>query len=294
MHEDEIPVTEETVRALVDDQFPRWRDVPVRRIASEGTVNAIFRIGTGWAARLPLQPGSDLEAEAAAMRELAAATSVPVPEPVALGEPGAGYPLRWSVQTWLPGRTASVQDPGGSVPFARDLAAFVREVRAIDPRGRTFDGRGRGGDLTASDRWMETCFAHSGHLLDVPRLRALWAGFRELPRTAADGMNHGDLVPGNVLVAAGRLAGVLDTGGLKAADPALDLVAAWHLLDEGPREVLRAGLRPDDLEWERGRAWAFEQAMGLPWYYERSNPAMAATGHRTLARVMGDRGLAPG
>jgi hypothetical protein len=51
----------------------------------------------------------------------------------------------------------------------------------------------------------------------------------------------------------------------------LDLVAAWHLLEDGPRQVLREDLRCDDLEWERGKAWAFEQAMGLVWYYAQSN-----------------------
>lgn len=60
-------------------------------------------------------------------------------------------------------------------------------------------------------------------------------------------MPHGDLIPGNVLVADGRLAGVLDVGGLGPADPTLDLVAAWRLLEAGPRGVLRAELGGDDL-----------------------------------------------
>jgi aminoglycoside phosphotransferase (APT) family kinase protein len=99
-------------------------------------------------------------------------------------------------------------------------------------------------------------------------------------------MTHGDLIPGNVLVADGRLTGVLDVGGLGPADPALDLVSAWHLLEAGPREVLRAALDSGDLEWERGKAWAFEQAMGVVWYYVASNPAMSAMGRRTLDRIM--------
>ena len=73
-------------------------------------------------------------------------------------------------------------------------------------------------------------------------------------------MTHGDLIPGNVLVAEGRLAGILDAGGFGAADPALDLVAAWHLLDDGPREVLRAALGSDELDWER-----IERLMGDHW-----------------------------
>jgi aminoglycoside phosphotransferase (APT) family kinase protein len=98
-------------------------------------------------------------------------------------------------------------------------------------------------------------------------------------------MTHGDLIPGNVLVDHGRLAGILDVGGLGPADPALDLVSAWHLLDTGPRELLREALRCGELDWERGKAWAFEQAMGAAWYYRSSNPTMSRMGRRTLERI---------
>jgi aminoglycoside phosphotransferase (APT) family kinase protein len=294
MHADQLSVSAGTVRALVAGQFPRWRELPVRRVASEGTVNAIFRIGDELAARFPLRlrdAGATrawLEAEAAAARELAGRTRFPTPEPVTLGEPGAGYPLPWSVQTWLPGVVATAADPGDSIAFARDLASFIGDVRAIDARGRTFSGSGRGGrggDLRSHDAWLQTCFGRSEQLLDVPLLRRMWAGLRDLPRAGADVMTHGDLMPGNVLVSGGRLAGVLDVGGFGPADPALDLVGAWHLLDAGPRQVLRADLGCDDLEWDRGKAWAFEQAMGLVWYYAETNPVMSRQGRRTLERI---------
>jgi aminoglycoside phosphotransferase (APT) family kinase protein len=293
MHANQLTVSVETVRALVAEQFPEWRNLPIRSIAAQGTVNAIFRIGDRFAARFPLEPrgvGATrrwLEAEAEAARMLVGRTRFPTPEPVALGEPGSGYPLVWSVQTWLPGVVATDEDPGESVAFAHDLAAFINDVRAIDTRGRTFGGKGRGGDLPSHDAWMETCFRHSQQLLDVPRLRRMWTVMRTLPRSAAgDVMTHGDLIPGNVLVSDGQLAGILDVGGLGPADPALDLVSAWHLLEAGPRQVLRTDLGSDDLEWERGMAWAFEQAMGAVWYYVDSNPAMSRMGRRTLDRIM--------
>jgi aminoglycoside phosphotransferase (APT) family kinase protein len=292
MHPDQLTVSLATVRRLVDAQFPRWRDLPISQFASQGTVNALFRIGERLAARFPLQPGDVdatrrwLESEARAARELLGRTRFRTPEPVAVGEPGEGFPLPWSVQTWLPGVSATDQDPGGSVAFAHDLAEFIAGVRAIDTGGRAFDGQGRGGDLRAHDAWMETCFARSERLLDVPRLRRLWAVLRELPRTAGDVMTHGDLIPGNVLVRDGRLAGVIDVGGLGPADPSLDLVGAWHLLGSGPRQALRDDLACDDLAWERGKAWAFEQAMGAAWYYLDSNPAMTLMGQRTLQRII--------
>ena len=50
--------------------------------------------------------------------------------------------------------------------------------------------------------------------------------------------------------------------------------------------MLRRTLGCDDLEWERGKAWAFEQAVGLVWYYAESNPAMSRLGRRTLDRIL--------
>jgi aminoglycoside phosphotransferase (APT) family kinase protein len=293
MHANQLTVSLERVRELVDAQFPRWRQLPLRRVEQLGTVNAIFRIGDRLAARFPLQ-GDDvesmrrrLEAEAEVARELLDRTRFPTPEPVALGEPGAGYPLPWSVQTWLPGAVARDEDPGDSVAFARDLAEFIRGLRAIDTRGRTHRGQGRGGDLRLHDEWMETCLQNSEQLMDVGRLRRLWGRLRDLPRgTTPDVMNHGDLIPGNILVAHGRLAGILDVGSLGPADPALDLVAAWHLLEAEPRRALREELGCGDLEWERGKAWAFEQAMGALWYYVGSNPPMSRMGRRTLDRIL--------
>ncbi|WP_238157423.1 aminoglycoside phosphotransferase family protein [Kribbella sp. VKM Ac-2571] len=287
-----MDVTTETVASLIQDQFPQWKGETIRPVPSTGTVNAIFRIGNDLSARFPLrlvdaaEALAVLEQEAEASAELAQVSPFPAPEPVAFGQAGAGYPMPWAVQTWLPGTVAFDADPSTSDAFAEDLATFIAALRDVETRGRLFSGDGRGGVLAHHDDWMAKCFEESKGLLDVPRLRQLWSYFRELPRTAADVMSHGDLIPGNVLVEGDRLSGVLDTGGFGPADPALDLVSAWHLLEPGPREVLRRTLGSDDLEWERGKAWAFEQAMGVVWYYVKTNPIMSKMGHQTLNRIL--------
>jgi aminoglycoside phosphotransferase (APT) family kinase protein len=294
MHEDQLEVVESTVRRLVDEQFPRWKELTVRELPTAGTVNAIFRIGDDLAARFPLRAADPsrarawLMAETAAARELADASTVPTPEPVAIGEPGHGYPLPWSVQTWLAGRVATVDDPAGSTVFAQDLAALIASLRATDTRGRRFEGEGRGGHLPDHDEWMEICFGESEGFLEVPRLRKMWDELRTLPKVDSDVMCHGDLTPSNILVRDGRLVGVLDGGGFAAADPALDLVAAWHLLDGVQRQVLRDALGCGDVQWRRGMAWAFQQSMGLVWYYAGSNPTMSRWGRRTLDRLVSD------
>jgi aminoglycoside phosphotransferase (APT) family kinase protein len=295
MHDNQLDVPTGTARRLIGEQFPAWRRLSVTAVPSSGTVNAIFRVGDRLAARFPLvvedvdATRRSLEDEARAARSLVGRTRFATPEPVAIGEPGAGYPGPWSVQTWVPGIAATDEDPGESVGFALDLAELVHDVRAIDTGGRAFAGQGRGGDLRAHEEWMRTCFERSERLLDVARVRALWEVLRELPRAdGPDVTTHGDLIPGNVLVSEGRLTGVLDVGGLGPADPALDLVAAWHLLERAPRAAFRRELGCGDLEWARGQAWALEQAMGAVWYYVRSNPAMSRMGRRTIDRILAD------
>jgi aminoglycoside phosphotransferase (APT) family kinase protein len=310
MHAGQLEVDAETVRALVSDQLPQWADLEVRLLPQAGTVNAIVRLGDELAARFRLQPGDpadvrrNLVREADAAQRLNGRLRVPVPVVVALGEPGHGYPLPWSVQTWLPGRDGSHVEPGASYAFAHDLAALVTDLRAVPTDGRTFAGEartGRGGVIADHDAWVRTCLDRSVGLLDVSALETLWDDLRVLPRgPEPDVTTHGDLIPSNVLVAAdsplgtgeARLVGLLDVGESGPADPALDLVGAWHLLDDGPRTAFRTALTGesalgcDDPQWARGLAWAFEQAIGLVWYYRTSNPPFSAFGRRTLDRIL--------
>lgn len=67
-----------------------------------------------------------LRAEASAIDELAACAPVAAPRHVAFGQPGEGFGLPWSVQTWVAG----------------DLGHLIRALRAADVRGRPFRGRG--------------------------------------------------------------------------------------------------------------------------------------------------------
>jgi len=268
MHDDEIIISDEVVRGLIDSQFPEWSLEPILRIESSATVNAIFKIGERFAARFPLRPGEPelirqaLEEEAMASAEFVHCSPFPAPAPIAIGRAGAGYPLSWSVQSWLPGTVASRTDSGASVAFARDLAVLVTALRQADTGDREFPGGGRGGDLRDHDDWVETCIRESATMFDSQRLEEMWTYFRVLPRTSPDVMTHGDMTPHNILVDRGRLAGVLDCGGFGPADPALDVIAGWHLLEDGPRTLFRTELGCDDLEWERSKAWAFEQALG--------------------------------
>lgn len=293
MHDRQLAVSGETASALIAAQFPETAAMAVKPLNSSGTVNSIFRVGDGLVARFPLRSSSPeetrqhLETEAAAVSEFAGHCPYPAPTWIGVGEPGPGYPAPWSLQTWVDGTPADQLDASGSVELGVALARLIQALRNTDTRGRSFAGQGRGGDLRSHDAWVEQCLVQSEGMLDVPRLRELWARLRDLPRRDRDVMSHRDLIPGNVLVDGGSLVGVIDTGSFGPADPALDVIAAWHLLDDQPREAFRALLECDELEWERSKAWAFEQAIGLVWYYAASNPVMSQVGRTTLQRIIG-------
>jgi len=292
VHEGQLTISMGQIRRLIEEQFPQFRGEDIRAIETAGTVNAIFRIGERHAARFPLQMRDPenclhlLEREVDASREFQACCPFPSPAPFGIGRRDLGYPMPWLVQTWIDGDVATPGDLSTSHEFARDLAHLIAALRKVDLKGRTFSGPGRGGKLTDHDDWMEVCFTKSESLLDVARLRRLWKRFRALTPSRAEAMSHKDLIPTNLLVKGGRLIGVLDTGGFGPADPALDLIAGWHLLDRETRMLFREILGVDELEWQRGAAWAFQQAMGLVWYYKDTNPIMAELGRSTLSRLV--------
>ncbi|MCF1473779.1 MULTISPECIES: aminoglycoside phosphotransferase family protein [Rhizobium/Agrobacterium group] len=294
MHSDQININAAHVRDLIADQFPQFRGEEIIELETAGTANAIFRIGAKHAARFPLRMMDPaecsrlLEAEARASAEFNECCLFPSPKPVGIGRQSSDYPLPWYVQTWIEGQIATPTGLCNSPVFALDLVRLIITLRTANLNGRTFEGRGRGGNLTDHDGWMEVCFSKSEHLLDVDHLRSMWRSLRELPSPNREVMSHKDIIPTNLLVNGEHLVGVLDTGGFAPADPSLDLVAGWHLLDRDTRAAFREGLQVDDLEWHRGAAWAFQQAMGLVWYYKDTNPIMADLGRSTISRLIED------
>ena len=56
MHEDELAVDVPLVGRLIAEQFPQWAGLPLRRLESSGTENAMFRLGADKVVRLPRHP----------------------------------------------------------------------------------------------------------------------------------------------------------------------------------------------------------------------------------------------
>jgi aminoglycoside phosphotransferase (APT) family kinase protein len=98
---------------------------------------------------------------------------------------------------------------------------------------------------------------------------------------------HGDLHPGNLLRANGRVVAVIDFGDLTAGDPATDLAVAWMLFAPADRPALCAAAGADGATWRRARGWALALSLA---YLESSgdNPAMQRLGLHTLAAALAD------
>lgn len=160
MHDDQVDVTAETVATLIREQFPQWSGKAIRRLPSTGTVNAIFRVGNDLSARFPLrladaaETPAFLEKEARASAELAQVSPFPVPEPVALGRSGAGYPMPWSVQTWLPGTVASNAGVSGSEALPKTSRSSSRHSERPTHKGGSSAARVAAAfSLTTTSGW---------------------------------------------------------------------------------------------------------------------------------------------
>lgn len=288
MHEDEVDIDEHLVGRLLDAQFPEWAELPVVAIPSTGTVNAIYRLGEDLCVRLPRVRGwsGHLQRELEWLPRLAPRLSLDIPEPVAAGDPGCGYPFPWAVYRWIDGTPFTTDGPIDERRAARDLARFVAELRRIDPAGAPSTGRR---PLAELDEVTRAAVDALQGVVDTERVTAAWDVALTAP--AWDGppvWRHCDLLPPNLLVADGRLCAVIDFGGVGVGDPAHDVIAAWSVFGADGRSAYRDALDVDGGTWARARGVALHQALLIIPYYPETNPAFVDMAMRTVEQVLAD------
>jgi aminoglycoside phosphotransferase (APT) family kinase protein len=293
MHADEFDIDVPLVRRLVDAQFPQWADLPLTPVASSGTDNALFRLGDDMAVRLPRTAGAtgQVEKDQRWLSFLAPQLPLPISAPLAVGAAGEGFPWSWGVYQWLGGRDATHERLDDPCAVAAELARFIRALHRIDtsagPEARRESGRG--GRLAVRDGEVREAIAALGREIDAGAVTAAWDESLAVPEWGgAPVWVHGDLLPGNLVIAEGRLSAVIDFACLGVGDPACDLISAWSLFDEASREVFRSETGVDDDTWMRGRGWALSIALiALP-YYLHTNPVICATSRRVIGEVLED------
>jgi aminoglycoside phosphotransferase (APT) family kinase protein len=279
VHADELDVDESLVRALLAEQFPGWADLPLER-AGDGTVNVIYRLGEELSVRIPRRDGPETEddLEFRWLPLLAPQLPVAIPRPVARGRPGAGYPWFWSVHTWLQGDL-----PTGPLAVA-DVAGLVSALQRIELPAAPEPAYGRGRPLADRDAYVRAALER----VDAPGALELWERAVSAPGWEHEPVwVHADLDRRNVLVRDGRLAAVLDWGGVGVGDPAVDVMVAWKLVDAEERERFRELVGVDDATWLRAQGWVVSQALSALGYYTLdTNPAIVGEATRWLAEVL--------
>jgi aminoglycoside phosphotransferase (APT) family kinase protein len=280
-------------RRLIDTQFPQWAHLPIAPVDVDGWDNRTFRLGSELTIRLPTGDwyAQQVDKEQRWLPVLAPQLPLPIPTPVAQGEPDAGFPYPWSVYRWLEGELASkarIDDLSG---FASSLAGFLNALGRVDATGGPLPGQHnffRGGPLaTYADEALDAIDKLGS---EIPRDAALrvWEDAMSTTWERDPVWFHGDVAAGNLLVRDGRLAAVLDFGSSGIGDPACDTVIAWTFFSGPSRDRFRARLHAEDGTWSRGRGWGLWKAMiMLVGQLERDDPEAGAT-RRVIDEILGD------
>ena len=254
------------VRRLVAGQFPQWADRPVTPVKVDGWDNRTYRLGEDMTVRLPTHASyaPAVDKEDRWLPVLAPHLPVPIPSPLALGQPGEGYPFHWSVRRWMDGETATPSRIGSMTSFAESIAGFIRALQAIDASGGPPAGTHsfyRGASPSHYDGETRDAVDALGSRIDGRSALAVWDAALAPPYDGPPVWFHGDIAEGNLLVREGALAGVIDFGTSGVGDPACDLVIAWTFFDGASRSAFRRAVAQDEGIWERARGWALWKAL---------------------------------
>jgi aminoglycoside phosphotransferase (APT) family kinase protein len=290
-----LVINEALVRRLVDDQFPQWAGLPVRPVSQSGWHNRCFHLGDAWLVRLP--SAHDYEAqihtEQTCLPYLRSHLPLHIPEPVALGRPGRGYPWAWSVYTWLPGESANAQAPEDVAAFTRELGQFLSALYRVPAKDGPTPGAHnfhRGGSLKVYDEQFRQALQVLSGAIDTASALQVWESAIASTWRHPPVWVHGDISLGNLLICNGRLCAVIDFGLVCVDDPACDLAIAWTFLSTEHRQEFQRCLALDADTWQRGRAWALWKAAIVAAGLAQTNAVEGQVCWRTIAEVLNDAG----
>ena len=137
-----INITTSLVTNLIATQFPEWANLPITPVPISGWDNRTFRLGETMLVRLPSAEkyAAKVLIEQKWLPILAQHLSIPIPHPIAMGQPSQEYPWHWSVYAWLEGTSTNMLhiDKNSLQNIAKQLAEFLNELYAIDATNSYF------------------------------------------------------------------------------------------------------------------------------------------------------------
>lgn len=273
-----LVVTDDAIRALVDDQFPHLADQELgRRYTLED--HFAIRIGDHHGALFPrfVEDDSLFARAADLLAPHLERWTFPVSAPVATGRPGHGYPCHWTLVDWVSASTA------GFVPLqgqsAGLLGAALRQIHTPAPPASPANPRTspRLADLLPEWERLLAGAVHRGapenRVLDVDAATAMFRDGVDAPLDAGWSWTHGRIEPRALMSDRGHFCGILIWQNFGAGDPAADLGGAATAI---PLEMLAdlhagyGGVSPTTAR--RARSYQLLAALG---YVEIDDPFLA-------------------
>lgn len=294
MNHESLTIDPHLVHQLLISQFPQWANLPIKPIIPGGWDNRTFRLGEEMLVRMPsaVHYTGQVEKEQYWLPKLAPLLPLRIPEPLAIGKPGEGYPWKWSIYRWIDGETASaIADRLDLNDFAIRLAQFLKALHRIDLVGGPPPGPHnfyRGGTLKTYDTETRQGIAALKDRLDTKAATEIWETALKTTWPHAPVWIHGDISAGNLITLQGRLHAVIDFGQLGIGDPACDLSIAWTLFSGKNRTLFQETLPLDAATWARGRAWTLWKALIYLTNGRGNMNFEAARSWKTVAAVIAD------
>lgn len=242
-------VDEPLARRLVD-RFPETVGKPLRLLAA-GWDRTAWLVNEEWVFGFPRRevvvPG--LERELEWLPRLAPLVPCPIPMPRFIGDPTPEFPWPFFGGEFIAGdESSNVElDDGERNAIGVDLASFLRVLHSIDGAGLPTDGNRRADMRDRVPKTRETLAQlevlglwHASATVQHLLVEAESLASPPDPKTVA----HGDLHFRQVLVADGRLSGVIDWIDVCRGDPAIDLLMLWSFVPPAGRAAFLAEYGP--------------------------------------------------
>ena len=279
------------VHSLLEEQHPDLKHLPIYPVDS-GWDNALFRLGDRLSVKLPRRKVAAqlIENEQIWLPLLAERLTLPVPTPYRLGNPGRGYPWKWSILPWLTGMTADQQQPNANQ--TKPFTSFLRSLHIPAPLNAPLN-QVRGVPLnqraTSVEERMQR-LEKKTNLISL-ELKDIWHQALNAPLDVRATWLHGDLHPRNILVQNGTIVGIIDWGDVTSGDLATDLASIWMLFSERNtrQQAIAEYGNVSDATLQRAKGWAILFGVVLLDTGIIDNPKHLVMGERILGHVYEDR-----
>jgi aminoglycoside phosphotransferase (APT) family kinase protein len=290
MHQDDLPVTDALIQQLLERHMPQWANLPLVRVTSSGTDNALYRIGDEFVLRIPRRASAALLVSKE-LDWLPHLSGLPLTTPTLRyrGHADLGVDCEFGIFEWMHGKIATPENIANASEAAISLASFLKALHLKSTVGAPIAGpinKLRGIPLAEMSERTTPAIEIVSDEIDAKAAIELWNEALLKSYDKQPVWLHGDLKADNLLTVDGKLSGVIDWGLSAVGDPAADYATAWSWVQPSARDEFRSVLGLSDGDWLRSKAWGLYGAViALSYYRGGKNEPLCEQCRLTLSRL---------